>query len=83
MSNEIMDDYDAGFQAGKRFAQDNVLELMDEVIHEYRSLTKEHKMDSESGRVPKAQLNAAEFIKHWIMSGGLTDLDGNRACLPW
>ena len=53
---EIMDDYDAGFEAGfenghecgtehgfengKGYAQEKVLKLMDEVIHEYRTLAK-------------------------------------------
>ena len=74
-----MDDFDAG----KKFAQDKVLELMDEVIHEYRSLARAEKMDSEKGRLPKAQLNAVEFMKSWVMSGGHTDLDGDRVCLPW
>lgn len=81
--SEIMDDYDAGYQSGKSFAQDKVLELMDEVIHEYRTLAREGKMSSESSRLPKAQLNAAEFMKSWVCSGGQTDLDGNRICLPW
>ena len=33
-----MDDYDAGFKAGKEFAQGKILELMDEVIEAYGSL---------------------------------------------
>lgn len=78
-----MDDYDAGFLAGKKFAQEKVLELMEEVIHEYRSLSRTHKMGSESGRVPKAQLNAVEFMKGWVCSGGHEDERGNRVCLPW
>ena len=77
------DDYDAGFLAGKQFAQEKVLELMEEVIHEYRSLSRTHKMDSEPGRVPKAQLNAVEFMKAWVCSGGHEDEQGNRVCLPW
>ena len=81
--SEIMDDYDAGYQAGKTFAQEKVLELMNEVIHEYKALAREEKMDSEASRLPKAQLNAVEFMKSWICSGGQTDLDGNRVCLPW
>lgn len=80
---EIMNDYDAGYAVGKKFAQDKVLELMEEVIDEYKSLARGKKMDSEASRVPKAQLNAVEFMKSWICSGGYTDEDGNRACLPW
>ena len=60
-----MDDYDAG----KAFAQNKVLELMDEVIHEYRTLAKAEKMDSESGRIPHAQLNAVVFMRNWVCSG--------------
>ena len=77
--SEIMDDYDAG----KAFAQNKVLELMDEVIHEYRTLAKAEKMDSESGRIPHAQLNAVVFMRNWVCSGGHEDEDGNRACLVW
>ena len=90
-----MDDFDGGFSdghevgheqgydEGKEFAQNKVLELMDEVIHEYKLLAQEGKMDSESTRIPKAQLNAVEFMKRWVLSGGHTDEDGNRACLVW
>jgi len=74
-----MDDYDAG----KAFAQNKVVELMDEVIDEYRTLAREGKMSSESSRIPKAQLNAVEFMKSWVISGGMEDEDGNRVCLVW
>jgi len=77
--SEIMDDYDAG----KAFAQKKVLELMDEVIDEYRTIAREEKMDSEGSRIPKAQLNAVLFMKHWVLNDGLEDEDGNRACLVW
>jgi hypothetical protein len=77
--SEIMDDYDAG----KAFAQNKVLELMDEVIHEYRTLAKAEKMDSESGRIPHAQLNAVVFMRNWVCSDGHEDEDGNRVCLVW
>ena len=77
--SEIMDDFDAG----KAFAQKKVLELMDEVIHEYRTLAKAEKMDSESSRIPKAQLNAVLFMKHWILNDGIKDEEGNRVCLVW
>lgn len=77
--SEIMDDYDAG----KEFAQKKVLELMDEVIHEYRTLAKAEKMDSESGRIPHAQLNAVVFMRNWVCSGGHEDENGNRVCLVW
>ncbi len=74
---------DKAFDAGKSFAQKKVLELMDEVIDEYRTIAREEKMDSESSRMPKAQLNAVLFMKHWILNDGLEDEDGNRACLVW
>ena len=77
--SEIMDDYDAG----KEFAQKKVLELMDEVIDEYRTLARAEKMDSESSKISKAQLNAVFFMKDWVLSGGHEDEDGNRACLVW
>ena len=77
--SEIMDDYDAG----KAFAQKKVLELMDEVIDEYRTLARAEKMDSESSKIPKAQLNAVFFMKNWVLSGGHEDEDGNRVCLVW
>ena len=77
--SEIMDDFDAV----KAFAQNKVLELMDEVIHEYRTLAKAEKMDSESGRIPHAQLNAVVFMRNWVCSGGHEDEDGNRVCLVW
>jgi len=75
--SEIMDDYDAG----KAFAQKKVLELMDEVIHEYKMQAL--KMDSSSYEISKAQLNAVKFIKSWVLSGGHEDEEGNRVCLVW
>ena len=78
-----MNDYDKGYEDGKKFAQNKVLELMDEVIHEYRTLAKAEKMDSESGRIPHAQLNAVVFMRNWVCSGGHEDEDGNRVCLVW
>ena len=78
---EIMDDYTAGYESGKRFAQDKALELMNEVIEEYKQLAKQEKM-SKAG-VAKSQLNAVGFMKHWVMSGGHEDEDGHRMCLVW
>lgn len=78
-----MDDYDAGFKAGKEFTQGKILDLMDEVIHEYRTLARAEKMDSEDSIIPKAQLNAVFFMKHWILNDGHEDEDGNRVCLVW
>ena len=81
--SEIMDDYDAGFKEGKEFAQGKIFDLMDEVIDEYRTLARAEKMDSESSKIPKAQLNAVFFMKHWIINDGFEDEDGNRVCLVW
>jgi len=79
----LQDNYDVGFKAGKEFAQNKVLELMDEVIDEYRTFARAEKMDSESSKIPKAQLNAVFFMKSWVLSGGAEDEDGNRVCLVW
>ena len=79
--NMIMDDHDAGFEAGKKHAQDKVLELMNEVIEEYKLLARQEKMGQ--GLVEKSQLNAVGFMKNWVMSGGHEDEDGNRVCLVW
>ena len=75
MTKEIMDDYDSGFAAGKEFAQKKVLELMNEVITEYER--------SDTGPSNKEQVNAVKFMKSWVLSGGLTDFEGNRVCLVW
>ena len=72
-----------GFDDGMSHAQEKILKLMDEVIHEYRTLAKAEKMDSESGRIPHAQLNAVVFMRNWVCSGGHEDEDGNRVCLVW
>ena len=76
-------EYESEFNAGKEFAQKKIGELLDEVETAYRELARAEKMDSEASRIPKAQLNAIKFAKSWVASGGHTDLDGNRACLPW
>ena len=77
-TQEIMDE---AFDAGKKFAQNKVLELMDEVIHEYKM--QKIRMDSPSHEIAQAQLNAVEFMKNWVVSGGHKDEDGNRVCLVW
>tara|TARA_B100000902_G_scaffold369992_1_gene394703 strand:- start:2820 stop:3050 length:231 start_codon:yes stop_codon:yes gene_type:complete len=71
---EIMDDFDAG----KKFAQNKVLELMDEVIEEYEELIATYP-DEEI----QAQVNAVKFMKNWVISGGHEDENGNRVCLVW
>ena len=72
-----------GFESGKGYAQEKVLKLMDEVIDEYRTLARAEKMDSESSKISKAQLNAVFFMKDWVLSGGHTDENGKRVCLVW
>ena len=72
--SEIMDDFDAG----KKFAQNKVLELMDEVIAEYEELNAVH-----SDKEAQGQLNAVKFMKSWVLSGGHEDENGNRVCLVW
>ena len=72
--SEIMDDYDAG----KKFAQNKVLELMDEVIEAYSSL-----YETDIHSYSKQQVNAVKFMKSWVLSGGHEDEDGNRVCLVW
>ena len=76
-----MNDYDKGYEDGKKFAQNKVLELMDEVIHEYKM--QKIRMDSPSHEIAQAQLNALKFMRNWILSGGHEDEDGNRVCLVW
>ena len=76
-----MNDYDKGYEDGKKFAQNKVLELMDEVIHEYKM--QKIRMDSPSHEISQAQLNAVEFMRRWVLDGGHEDESGNRVCLVW
>jgi len=62
---------DDEFGAGKKFAQDKVLKLMNEVIREYK--LQQIRMDCPSAEIAKAQLNAVEFMKKWVCSGGHQD----------
>lgn len=70
--------FEKGYESGKKFAQDKVLELMNEVITEYEKLA-ENDVDPEI----RAQISAVRFMKSWVTSGGQEDFDGNRVCLPW
>ena len=72
--SETMDDFDAG----KKFAQNKVIELMDEVIEAYES-----QYENAPGNEERCRLNAVKFMKSWVLSGGHEDFDGNRVCLPW
>ena len=81
MNRIVMDDYDAG----KKFAQSKVLELMDEVIEQYEGLSVWSEQENDMGCAghEQAQLNAVKFMKSWVISGGHEDEDGNRVCLVW
>lgn len=70
--------YEKGYEKGKEFAQNKVLELMDEVITEYELLAEANDYKEEH-----LQLNAVKFMKSWVLSGGHEDEDGNRVCLVW
>ena len=74
----MMNDYDKGYDDGKKFAQNKVLELMNEVIEEYEELIATYP-DEEI----QAQVNAVKFMKNWVLSGGHEDENGNRVCLVW
>ena len=76
--SESRDRYEEGCADGKRFAQNKVLELMDEVIEAYSSL-----YETDIHSYNKQQVNAVKFMKSWVVSGGHEDEDGNRLCLPW
>lgn len=92
-----MNDYDKGYEAGlengheggfsqgyddgKKFAQDRVANLMDEVIFEYKK--QKISMSVLSAKEAQDKLNAVEFMKNWVCSGGHEDEDGNRVCLVW
>ena len=70
--------YEQGLDVGKKFAQNKVLELMDEVIEAYGSL-----YETDIHSYNKQQVNAVKFMKSWVLSGGHEDEDGNRVCVVW
>ena len=72
--------FEKGYDSGKKFAQDKVIELMDEVIAAYKEMPVS---DQEQANHKQVQTNAVRFMKSWVLSGGQVDFDGNRACLPW
>ena len=85
---EIMDDYDAGV----KYAKEKACELIIEVIGEYEDILKGECLDSHDGEPElmysivdyrRAQANAVRFTLDWVKSGGHTDFDGERICLPW
>ena len=72
--------HEKGWDEGKKFAKNLVLELMDEVIEAYDKMPVSNQEEANHKQV---QTNAVRFMKSWVMSGGQEDLDGNRVCLPW
>lgn len=74
------DGYNRGYEAGKTYTQSKVLELMDEVIEAYGQMPV---TGQEQANHKQVQSNAVRFMKNWVLSGGHTDFDGNRSCLPW
>ena len=84
-----MDDYDAGFMAGNKLAErdmgNKVHDLCREVAEAYESMIQEgeSKEALRENEIVQCQINAVNFTRGWIASGGLTDSKGNRLCLPW
>lgn len=79
---ETMDDYDAGV----KYAKEKACELIIEVIGAYEDiLTAEDEGEPMYSIVDYriAQVNAVKFTLDWVKSGGHTDFDGERVCLPW
>ena len=93
--SESSERYDQIFDEGKKFAQNKVLEFMDEVIEAYENIKidgydeslhfKVRDLGSQGRQLAekKAQINAVKFMKSWVLSGGHEDEDGNRVCLVW
>lgn len=72
--------FEKGYDAGKKFAQSKVLELIDEVIEAYKEMPVSGQEQADHKQV---QTNAVKFMKSWVLSGGQEDFEGNRVCLPW
>ena len=89
--SESSERYDQIFTDGKEFAQNKVLELMDEVIREYETQYNQALKDmtdkdldwGDTHTELQSKFNAVKFMKSWVLSGGHEDEDGNRACLVW
>jgi hypothetical protein len=83
------EDYEYGYADGKKFAQDKMLELMNEVIESYKEsweVMPDEVMEEDdryNGNQQQMQMNAIMFMRMWVLSGGHEDFDGNRVCLPW
>ena len=87
--SEIMDDYDGGFMAGHKLAEQDmgnkVHDLCREVVEAYESMIQEGESKEvlRENEILQCQINAVNFTRGWIASGGQTDADGKRACYPW
>ena len=93
---EIKLAYFNGFEQGKKYAQNKADELLEEIIYAYEKIgaSNESKMpffkeaieagfpDAGEDYFTQGQINAVRFAQKWLSSGGVTDLSGNRACLP-
>jgi len=71
------------YMCGKTVVQEKTHDLMVDVLDTYKSMQKNHDKDSPEYQVLGAQANAVEFTLDWVRSGGHTDFEGNRICLPW
>ena len=71
------------YMCGKTAVKEKTHDLMVEVRDTYKSMQENHEEDSHEYQVLGAQINAVEFTLGWVESGGHTDFDGNRVCLPW
>ena len=87
--SEIMDDYDAGFMEGHKCTERNIRnevhDLCNEVAEAYESMKQEGEGAEalRENEILQCQINAVNFTRSWILSGGQTDADGKRACYPW
>jgi hypothetical protein len=70
------------YMCGKTAVQEKTHDLMVEVLDTYKSLQENHATDSNEYQILGAQATAVEFTLDWIETGGHTDFDGNRVCLP-
>ena len=71
------------YMCGKSAVREKTHDLMVEVMDTYKSMQTQYEKGSSEYQVLGAQANAVEFTLDWVKSGGHTDFDGNRVCLPW
>ena len=56
--------YEQGLNVGKKFAQNKVLELLDEVIHEYKM--QQTRMEGGNAKELQAKVSAVKYTKSLI-----------------